>query len=61
MHAWRRNEGRAGVRQYAAVYLQVRGDEVEQGMREHWNCPPLLPSWMLRQGGAGNTAATVLL
>lgn len=56
-----RSEGRAGARQYAGVYLQLTGGEVEAGMREHWNCPNWLPAWLARTAGAGNTAATVLL
>ncbi len=57
-----RNEARAGgARQYAAVYLQVRAEEMEAGMRQHWNCPSNLKAWVARQAGAGNTAATGML
>ena len=57
-----RNEARGGAaRQYAAVYLQVRPQEVEAGMLDHWNCPHNLKAWMTRHGGTGTTAATVLL
>jgi hypothetical protein len=57
-----RNEARAGgARQYAAVYLQLRVEEIEAGMGQHWNCPHNLLAWMTRHAGAGNTAGAVIL
>lgn len=53
----RRNEGRAAARQYAPAYLQLRPEELEQGLRQHWNCPPDLAAWLTRQAGVGSTAA----
>lgn len=42
---------------YAAAYLQLTREEVQEGMDAHWNCPHALKEWFKREGGVGSTAA----
>lgn len=55
-----RNEARAGARAYAAAYLLVPREEVEEGLAAHWNCPQALAEWFRREGGMGTTAGQFL-
>lgn len=49
-----------GLRAYAPAYLLVTREEVEEGLRAHWNCPQALSEWFRREGGLGTTAAQFL-
>lgn len=49
-----------GSRPYAAAYLLVTREEVEEGMHAHWNCPQSLKEWFKREGGLGTTAGQFL-
>jgi hypothetical protein len=48
------------VRSYAAAYLNVTRDEIEEGIKEHWNCPQALQQWFKRADGLGTTARQFL-
>ena len=51
-----RSEAWAGARQYAAVALQAREEEVRAGLAAHWNAPAPLRAWLDKEAGQGTTA-----
>ena len=51
-----RSEARVGSRHFAAAYLQVTREEVEEGLGLHSVCPQALKEWFKREGGLGSTA-----
>ncbi len=55
-----RNQDRVGSRQFAAAYMLVTREEVEEGMEEHWNCPDQLKQWLKKEAGPGTTAQQFL-
>ena len=54
-----RSSGAVG-RRYGGVQLQVRDDEIREGIRVHWNCPTLLETWFEKEGGLVTTAGATL-
>ena len=52
----RRAEGRAGLREFYPVTLLLTEQELEEGLRRHPNCPPVLPEWLKRDALATHAA-----
>ncbi|KAI3431512.1 hypothetical protein D9Q98_004562 [Chlorella vulgaris] len=55
-----RSEVRVGARPYAAAYLQVTREEIEEGMEAHWLPQQSLMEWFKREAGLGTTAGQFL-
>jgi origin recognition complex subunit 4 len=51
--------GGVAARQYAAVQVQVAGEELRAGLDAHPTCPARLRNWLAREGGLGTTAAAM--
>lgn len=49
-----------GARPYAAAYLQVTREEIEEGMEAHWLPQQSLMEWFKREAGLGTTAGQFL-
>lgn len=49
-----------GSRPYAAAYLTLAREEVEEGLAAHELCPQPLREWMKHEGGLGTTAGQFL-
>lgn len=55
-----RSVARVGSRPYAAAYLTLAREEVEEGLAAHELCPQPLREWMKHEGGLGTTAGQFL-